>query len=78
MAGWSSAERILEKEAGNFHEMENYGPSEDEKVNNALWGSQLTGLQNKLIQGNGKYSSGRSKKITEQEMTGVRKEIPKS
>ena len=78
LAGWNCDERILGGEGGNFHEMGNYGPAGGNQVNNALGGSQLTGLQYKLMQGIGKYSSERTKKIVEQEMPAMRKEIPKA
>ena len=46
-------------------------------VNNDISGKQLTGRQYKLTQGNGKYSSERTKGIIGEEIPGMRQEIPK-
>ena len=56
--GWGSREGFLEKAVDNYHEVDNYEPEEENQSNNDIGESQLTGLQYKLTQENGKYSSG--------------------
>ena len=55
--------------------MDNHALGE-QKVNNAISESPLENPQCKLDHGNEKYSRERSKKIIEQEMPGMRQEIP--
>ena len=59
--------------------MDTYALEEEKPPNNnAIAESQLTGLQYKLTQWGGKYSSGRTKKIIEPEIHGMREAIPKA
>ena len=53
LVDWGCAERILE-EVDNYYEVDNYEPEEEKKANNDIAESQLTGIQYKLTQGNGK------------------------
>ena len=77
LVGWGGKEGILEKEVDNYPETDNYGPEEEKKSNNGVEESQLTCLQYKLTQGNGKYGNGDAQKIIDQDMPGMRTDIPK-
>ena len=74
--GWGGEEAILEGVVDNSHAMEIYEPEAEKTANNAITKCRLIGSQYKLMRGNGKYSSERMKKIIEQEIPGMRKEIP--
>ena len=75
LEGWRIGVNILGKLVGDFHDVGKRG-LEEAQVNNDVGGNQLGNQQYKLTHRNEKCSSERSQKITEREMTGLRKEIP--
>ena len=74
--GWNSNDKILEEQVGDYREMGNL-ELEEHKVNNAISESRLGNTIQIPPHRNERYSRERTKKIIEQEMSGMRKEIPK-
>ena len=77
LVDWDIGGRILEEEADGRHEMGNRGLGGETQSHKDVGESRLAGTQYNLNQGNGRYSSARTKKIIAHEMLGMRKEIQK-